>query len=505
MDKFSHIQDIINNHQEIADDLSREELIRKLYVYYEELIFQNAELKRANEKMLDIKNDYQELFDFAPISYFIINDKGIILDANRNAKNLFGNLVGQSILRYVEFKYKKDLYVFLKNLVGSNYSRISTVLQIQEIPIHMEIISKRIESKKNQYLIACIDFEKQYKTIQEINNISYKDHLTGLHNRRYFEKRVSEIDFCNKLPLSFVFADANGLKIVNDSLGHLKGDEFLKKAGKIIFETFNEFGSVARVGGDEFVVVLPKTNAQRCNELIKLCEQKCMAIKVDDIRFSISFGGATMNDASEDIYNVIFEAENIMYRNKLLKEAENSERIIASIRNALYERYPLEKEKSERVNYYVMKFAKYLLLSEKQLEILSLAALHYNIGKISYDSGKLNDHAINYEDNVETAYRILKNIPNFSKVAYIILCINEYVNGEGIPNNLSDDGIPFESKVLAICKKYVELTLESSDNLIFTESDALAEIESNAGIKYNAVIVNKFADFINESERQITA
>ncbi len=500
MHKFSRIQNIINSHKEIADDLSREELIKKLYDYYEELIFSNNELKRANEKILDIKDAYQELFDFAPIAYFIVNDKGVILDANRNAKNLFGNLVGQSIVGLADYESKQDLYVFLKNLLVSDYTRTSTILKIQRVPVHMEIVSKRIDSRKNQYLIACIDFEDQYKTIEEIHDISYKDQLTGLNNRRYYKKIFSEIDHQNKLPLSFVFADANGLKIVNDSLGHSKGDEFLKKASKIIFETFSEHGSISRIGGDEFVVILPKTDSSKCKYLIDLCEEKCSDIRVEGIRFSISFGASTMRDASEDIYNVVFEAENAMYKNKLLNESENSERIIASIRTALYQRHPVEREKSECVNAYVTQFAKYLSLGEKKVEMLSLAAKHYNIGKISYDSGKLNDYAINYQDNVEVAYRILKNIPRFSRIAYIILCSNEYVNGKGVPNNLAGDAIPFESKILAICKNFVALTLEGSNHLTFTKADALAEIESNAGTKYDGVIVNKFVEFINDDE-----
>ncbi len=500
MDKFSKIQDIINNHNEIDSDLSKEELINKLFVYYEGLIVQNNELKRVNEKILNIKDSYQELFDFAPVSYFIINDKGVILDANRSAKNLFGDIVGQSIVRYVDFQYKKDFYIFLKNLLMSNYSRISTGLRIEDGLVHVEVISKRIESKKNEYLIACIDFEKQYKTIQEINDISYKDHLTGLYNRRYFETLVSKIRYQNKLPFSFVFADANGLKIINDSLGHLKGDEFLKKVSKLIFEVFSEIGSIIRIGGDEFVVILPKTDSEQCSALIKLCEEKCSHIEVEGVKFSISFGSSTMNDVSEDIYSAIFEAEGVMYRNKLLNEAEDSERIIGSIRNTLYSRLPLEKEKSEKVKYYINGFARYLLLGEEKIETLNLAAENYNIGKISYDSGKVNDFAINYEDNVEIAYRILKKIPGFSKVAYIILCSNEYINGQGVPNNLTGDSIPFESKILAVCKNFVALTLNGSETIVFTKADALAEIEANAGIKYDSDVVEKFVDYIHSHE-----
>ncbi len=497
MDNFADIQNIINAHYNVSDTLSKEELNKRLFIFYEELMFQNEELKRVNEQILEMKNEYQELFDFAPVSYFIINDKGIILDANKNAKNLFGNVLGQSILRYIDFKSKKDLYEFLKKLIVTNYSRVSTIFKIAEARLHMEIISKRIESKKNQFLIACIDFEKQYKTIEEIHNISYKDHLTGLYNRRFFEKTVAEMNFEKNLPLSFVFADANGLKIVNDSLGHLKGDEFLKKAGKIIYEKFHEYGSVARVGGDEFVVILSCVDSQKCNELVELCEKKCNAIKVNDIGFSVSFGGATMESSLDDVYDIIFKAENAMYRKKLLNEAANSKRIIRSIRKSLYEKYPIEKEKSEQVNYYIVGFGKYLGMSESEIEFLSLAALHYNIGKISYDNGKIDDVSINYEDHVEIAYRILKNITNFSRVAYIILCSNEYVNGKGVPNNLTGDVIPIESKILAVCKKFVMLTLNNSNNLVFSKEDALAHIESEINIKYDAEIVEKFVDFIN--------
>ena len=115
------------------------------------------------------------------------------------------------------------------------------------------------------------DITEYRKKEEEIKYLSYHDQLTGLYNRRFYEEELKRLDTTRNLPIAIIMGDVNGLKVVNDSLGHAKGDELLKKVAHAITKGCREGDIVARHGGDEFVVLLPKTggSCDESNERIK--------------------------------------------------------------------------------------------------------------------------------------------------------------------------------------------------------------------------------------------
>ena len=141
------------------------------------------------------------------------------------------------------------------------------------------------------------------ETIQEITErkiyeehltlMSFHDHLTGLYNRRFFEEELKRLDTERQLPLSFIMGDLNGLKIINDVFGHSEGDRLLKEVAEILKKVCRSDDILARWGGDEFVILLPKTSISNAEEIVERIKKECKKTNSQKIPASLSIGAAT--------------------------------------------------------------------------------------------------------------------------------------------------------------------------------------------------------------------
>ncbi|WP_088226195.1 diguanylate cyclase [Desulfosporosinus sp. FKB] len=111
----------------------------------------------------------------------------------------------------------------------------------------------------NEFATIYIDNTERLKNERDIQYFTYHDVLTGLYNRRFYEEKVRKLNTERNFPISLIIGDVNGLKLINDVFGHLKGDELLQKAALAIRNSCRSDEIIARWGGDEFVILLPKT------------------------------------------------------------------------------------------------------------------------------------------------------------------------------------------------------------------------------------------------------
>jgi len=102
--------------------------------------------------------------------------------------------------------------------------------------------------------LSNITNRKKYE--EEILFLSYSDKLTGLTNRVYMEKQFEQLDRDPKASYFIIIGDINGLKMANDSIGHLEGDKLLRTVSDIIKELCEEGDVISRWGGDEFVILI---------------------------------------------------------------------------------------------------------------------------------------------------------------------------------------------------------------------------------------------------------
>ncbi|HOP38219.1 transporter substrate-binding domain-containing protein [Mesotoga prima] len=157
---------------------------------------------------------------------------------------------------------------------------------------------------------------ERIKKTREIQFLAFHDSLTGLYNRTFFDEEVSRVDTSRNLPISVIFADVNGLKDLNDRFGHFYGDDYLKTISRTIKESCRHEDLVVRWGGDEFVVLLLRTDTEMAEEIVSRIEKNLSKIDCFAVEASVSFGVATKRDMLTDFHDVLRNAELAMYSKK---------------------------------------------------------------------------------------------------------------------------------------------------------------------------------------------
>ena len=154
----------------------------------------------------------------------------------------------------------------------------------------------------------------------EIENLSYRDPLTGVYNRRFFEEELQRVCMPDNLPIALIIADIDGLKTANDTGGHHIGDRVIIKTAQTIQSALRQDDVVARIGGDEFAVILRNTPLEAAEMVVRRIMKKCADTIVDSQSLSCSFGCAEMRSADQDINSILAEADRRMYEEKRRKK-----------------------------------------------------------------------------------------------------------------------------------------------------------------------------------------
>lgn len=374
--------------------------------------------------------------------------------------------------------------------------------------IFMEVSAqKMIWNGRPAILSVCRDITDRKKDEKEILFLSYHDKLTGLYNRRFCEEKIKTIDLEEDLPLSIVVADVNGLKLMNDAFGHDKGDELLKKAAAAIEKTCRPKDIAARWGGDEFVILLPRTKYYEVEGIIKKIKDSYSKESVNTLDISISFGWETKKYADQDMYKILKIAEDKMYKHKLIENEGSRGDIITTIINTLHEKNPREELHSKRVGEMCQNIGKMLDLTETEISMLKVGGLLHDIGKIAIDEGILNKPGKLTDQEIEQirrhpdiGYRILSSSYNMLELAECILAHHERWDGTGYPKGLKGKKIPKIARIIALADSWDAMISGRPYRRAYSKEEAIIEIGKNFGTQFDPHIAAVFIESLICSE-----
>lgn len=183
----------------------------------------------------------------------------------------------------------------------------------------------RIGEKRAGRVWSFRDITEQRRSEERLRWMSTHDILTGLYNRVYFEEEINRLEKGRQFPISMIMADVDGLKETNDVYGHQAGDALLRQAGEILRQACRAEDMVARIGGDEFGILLPQSPASVADSCIERIRNMITMSGVGEngSTLSLSVGSATAENG-ENLRKVLRLADEAMYRVKMARHKKRA-------------------------------------------------------------------------------------------------------------------------------------------------------------------------------------
>ena len=161
------------------------------------------------------------------------------------------------------------------------------------------------------------------KRIEEkLKYSSTHEPLTGLYNRGYYEEEIKRLSTGRQFPVGVIMMDIDGLKVINDKYGHASGDELLKSFASVLHKEFRSNDVVARIGGDEFSVLLPLSSMKIVKKAVERTQKSVDAFNLLNPQIHLSFSvGYFTTESGDSVLDAIKHADALMYHDKTSKKA----------------------------------------------------------------------------------------------------------------------------------------------------------------------------------------
>lgn len=490
--------------------------------------------KRAEEALRLNEEKFRSLvddvLDGTDVGIFIVNSDYRIIWLNRAMENYFGikrvDVIGkdrrqnlqeqiQNILEFPEEYAKKILAAYKNNTYIENFechvlpgeNRAERWLEHWSQPIKTGLYAGgRIE----QYY----DITGRKRMEEKLEYLSLHDPLTRLSNRTHFEREMQRLGEECHVFAGIILCDVDGLKIINDTLGHGSGDELLAAAARIIKTSLRRGDMVARIGGDEFAILLPdcdRVTVEKTTHRIRDAVSRYNA-ENPKLPLSMSMGFAACEGDWRSLDDLFKEADNNMYREKLHRSKSARSAIVQAMIKALNARDHITEGHADRLQGLIIRLNTAIGIQENRLADLRLLAKFHDIGKVGipdrilFKPGSLTSEEMNeMRRHSEIGHRIARSAPGLAPIADWILKHHEWWNGNGYPLGLKGEEIPLECRLLSIIDAYDTMTNDRPYRKAMTSKEALDELRKCSGTQFDPEILEKFIQIIeNTDEKTIT-
>lgn len=361
----------------------------------------------------------------------------------------------------------------------------------------------------DEILVIIRDITNKKEMEQQLEYLSFHDPLTSVYNRTHFEEQLREIQRKHKKSTGILVSDVDGLKLINDTLGHHAGDQLLQVVAKILQACAPPPHVVARIGGDEFAVIVEQPTLQLMTELDASIKAAVQEYNKNNLQLplSLSSGWAADYAAGTDVETVFKKADYNMYREKMHQRLSTRSAIVQAMMQALEARDYITEGHADRLQNLVEMLAKKLELSSHRIADLRLLAKFHDIGKVGIPDHILfkNDRLTPEEYTImqrhcEIGFRIAQSAPDLAPIAEWILKHHEWWNGKGYPLGLSGEDIPLECRILAFADAFDAMTTNRPYRMALDQQAAIRELVKCSGIQFDPALTAPFIEMLKEEE-----
>jgi len=453
------------------------------------------------EKMLC---DQEIFFDTIPDLLCITQTDGLFLKVNRACKKILGYEVAEMEGSYApQFVHPEETAALEQTiqeiLSGSEHTEFNHYINRYR---HKDGSYRYLEWNtrlyQDRYYCIARDISDRIEYEQKIEYLSYHDALTGLYNRRFCEEEIRRMDTARNLPISIIMGDLNRLKLMNDSFGHEKGDEYIRVAAQVIQADCRPDDIIARWGGDEFIILLPKTSQVDARKIIDRFVVSKKKREVNGIPLSIAFGQATKSLPGENLGTIIHQAEKDMYRSKAQSERSRKD-FIDSIIDLLFEKSAVESQHAERVRHLCEQTAIALGFEHEMVERVAMAGFLHDIGKIAISPQILekvesltDEEKREVQKHTTIGSHIIGKSHDWLDIGKAILSHHEKIDGSGYPKGISHTNISVIARIISLAESYDVMTHDNPYREKISEDQAITEIRRCAGSQFDSDLAEIF-------------
>lgn len=470
-------------------------------------------LEEKNRLLFQAQNTFVKAISSAPVPIAIHNEHGEIFLLNQSFTKLSGYSTShvKTVKEWAEYAFPKgvdqvlnhckEAYENINHTLTADFPITTMSGEIRRWHFHTSNIGTNEEGEL-LFISIARDITEQKQLEEQLTRLSFRDKLTGLYNRRFYEEELSRLYVKRNLPFSLIVADVNSLKLVNDSFGHNQGDLLLQTVAKTITSICREDDIISRTGGDEFVILLPKTTESETILIANRLQKQLQGKTISNVSISISLGHYTSestNTSTTQLFNI---AEKNMYQEKLMNSSGIKKEIMKSIVESLFKKDTNTKKHSEEVSALAEQLANELHLDDISIQTLKTAGYYHDVGKIVIPETVLNKAGSltelerdDIQKHPETGYRILHSA-GMSHIADIILDHHEWYNGEGYPQKKQGEDISLHARIISVCDAFSAMTNTRNYREPYNTEYAIQELINGKNTQFDPYIVDAFIRMI---------
>jgi diguanylate cyclase (GGDEF)-like protein len=360
-------------------------------------------------------------------------------------------------------------------------------------PVH--VIALALASATIVLVLArtALTFRENARLLEDSRHEALTDSLTGLANRRKLLLDLeAEIERAHEGdPRMLALFDLNGFKTYNDTFGHPAGDALLSRLATKLGAAVVPAGEAYRMGGDEFCVLLPASDADLHRVSEALCETG------EGFTVTSAYGAAVIPDDATTVSTALSVADERLYAHKELLAELRRGTAHEPLLRTLAEREPELRAHVADVSSLATRVGELLGLGLDELEELRLAAELHDVGKLAIPDvvlqkadpldatewGFIHSHTL-------IGQRILGAAPALRPVGAIVRSTHENWDGTGYPDGLAGEAIPLAARIIAVCDAYSAMTSDRPYRNARTPEEAVAELRRCSGQQFDRQVVD---------------